>query len=225
MFVIVVGAGRTGIRVIELATQDGHDVVVIEQDQVAAAAASESFDCIAIHDDGASRDALIEADIEAADALIATTDDDATNLLVMMHGRDFEVPSLVSSVNDVSNLRLYRQLSVNVVESPHRLNGEYLYRSVQRPAIRDFMTIGEGAEVFEITVDEAAPIAGSTLDEAGRKDLLPDDTIVVAIQRAGDVLIPRGQSRIETGDLVTVFSRVGATPKTTEPFLAPPDRG
>lgn len=208
---------------LELATGDGHDVVVIDEDQEAASAASQNFDCISIHDDGASRETLIEADIEDADALIATTDDDATNLLVMMHGRDFEVPSLVSSVNDETNLRLYRQLSVNVVESPHRLNGEYLYRAVQRPAIRDFMTIGEGAEVFEITVDETAPIAGSTLDEAGRKDLLPEDTIVVAIQREGNVLIPRGQSRIEIGDLVTVFSRVGATPATTAPFLSADD--
>jgi trk system potassium uptake protein TrkA len=218
MFIILVGAGRTGRRVLELATQQGHEVVVIEQDHERAQTASEEFDCIAINDDGASQQALIEADIEDADALIATTDDDATNVLVMMHGRDFEVPSLVSSVNDDANARLYRQLSVNTVESPHRLNGEYLYRAVQRPSIQDFMEVGQAAEIFEITVDQQAEIAGLTLDEAGRKGLFDDETIVVAIQRGGDVHIPRGQTRIEAGDLVTVFSVDGATEATTRPF-------
>lgn len=218
MFVIVVGAGRTGSRVIELATQEGHEVVVVEQDREAATEASTEHDCIVINDDGASRETLIEADIEDADALIATTDDDATNLLVMMHGRDVGVPSLVSSVTDATNARLYQQLSVNVVESPHRLTGEYLYRAVQRPAIQDFMEIGEGAEIFEITVDQDAAIAGLTLDEAGREGLFEDDTIVVALKRDGDVLIPRGKTRIEAGDLATVFSLKGATPGTTAPF-------
>lgn len=220
MFVIVVGCGRTGSRFIELATRDGHEVVAIEQDPDAASDATSAYDCIVVNDDGASREALIEADIEDADALVATTDDDATNLLVMMHGQDFEVPSLVASLNDEQNARLFQQLSVNVVESPHRLNGEYLYRAVQRPAIEDFMEVGEGAEIFEITVDKTAPIAGMQLDEVGRKDLLGKETIVVAIQRNGNVLIPRGGTKIQVGDLVTVFSLEGASPETTEPFLA-----
>jgi trk system potassium uptake protein TrkA len=219
---IVVGAGRTGRRVLEMATNEGHEVVVIEQNQQRAQEASTDFDCLAIHDDGASVEALVEADIEDADAMIATTDEDATNLLVMMHGREFGVPSLVSSVNDEANSRLYRQLSVNVVESPHGLTGEYLYRAVQRPAIQDFMEVGKGAEIFEITVDQESEIAGLTLDEAGRKGLFDDETIVVALERDGDVVIPRGKTRIEAGDLATVFSLDGATSETTAPFMAEP---
>lgn len=224
MFLIVVGAGRTGTRVIELATQANHEVVVLEKDRQVAEATGQGFDCLVIHDDGASRDALIEADIEDADALIATTDEDATNLLVMMHGRDFGVETLVSSVNTAANVRLYRQLGVHVVESPHRLNGEYLYRAVQRPAIRDFMEIGEGAEIFEIVVEDRAPVAGKTLDEAAQEGLLGDEMIIVAIQRDGSVLVPKGQTSLQPDDLVTVFALVGATTKTTAPFQKPGGR-
>lgn len=221
MFLIVVGVGRTGTRVVELATQAGHEVVVIERDREVAEAASQAFDCLVVHDDGASREALIEADIEDADALIATTDDDATNLLAMMHGRDFGLENLVSSANMEANVRLYRQLGVSVVESPHRLNGEYLYRAVQRPAIRDFMEVGEGAEIFEIVVDDGSPIGGKSLTEADQAGLLDEDMIVVAIQRDGSVLVPKGQTRLETGDLVTVFALAGATAETTAPFQGP----
>jgi trk system potassium uptake protein TrkA len=218
MFLIVVGAGRTGRRVLEMANRDGHEVVVIEEDRDRAQAAGGDFDCIAIHADGASHDTLVEADIENADALVATTDEDATNLLVMMHGRDVEVPSLVSSVNDDANTGLYRQLGVNTVESPHRLNGEYLYRTVQRPAIQDFMGMGEHAEIFEISIENGAPLDGLTLQQAGDSGLFDDDTIVVALERDGEVHIPRGKTRLEAGDLVTVFSTSGATVDNTAPF-------
>jgi len=220
VFAIVVGTGRTGSRFIELATRDGHEIVAIEQDPELASRVSAEHDCIVINDDGASHDVLVEADIEDADAFVATTDDDATNLLAMMHGREFGVDSLVASVNDESNRRLYQQLSVNVVESPHRLNGEFLYRAVQRPAIQDFMEIGDVAEIFEITVDEASPIAGLTLNDAGAKNLFDQDTILVAVQREDKVVIPRGGTQIEAGDLVTVFSIEGATEETTSPFRA-----
>jgi trk system potassium uptake protein TrkA len=218
VYLIVVGAGRTGSRIVEMATRDGHEVVVIEEDQALAQDVSRDHDCLVVNDDGSSREVLAEAEVRAADALVATTDDDATNLLVMMHGRDAGVPSLVSSMNDEENTRLFQELGVNVVESPHRLNGEYLYRAVQRPAIQDFMTIGDGAEVFEITVSRGAPITEFNLDEADRHGLLDDDTIVVAIQRDGEVLIPRGGTDLEPGDLVTVFSLRGASARTTDPF-------
>ena len=40
MYIIVVGAGRTGSKVIELATRDEHEVVVVERDQELAEEAS-----------------------------------------------------------------------------------------------------------------------------------------------------------------------------------------
>ncbi|RBI59715.1 TrkA family potassium uptake protein [halophilic archaeon] len=218
MYIIVVGAGRTGSRFIELSTCDEHEVVVIEQDEERAREISTQYDCLVINEDGASHSVLEEADIEHADALVATTLDDATNLLVMMHGQDAGVASLVSSVNDEGNRRLFRELDVNTVESPHRLNGEYLYRTVQRPGIRDFMELPNGAEIFEMTVDETAPIVGKTLIEAYKENLLADQTIIVAIDRDNELLIPDEETRIELGDLVTVFSRTGATKEATRPF-------
>ena len=40
MYIVVIGAGRTGSKVIELATQDDHDVVVVERDEELAEEAS-----------------------------------------------------------------------------------------------------------------------------------------------------------------------------------------
>lgn len=220
MDLIVVGAGRVGSRFLELATEAGHEIVVIERDKETAEEVGALHDCLVLQGDGAARDVLEDAGLEKADALVATTDSDATNVLAMMHGRDAEVPELVSSVNDDDNLRLFRELSVEVVESPHRLAGEYLYQKVHRPAIKDFMDLRGDAAVFEVEVAGDAPIVALTLEQARGDGILSEDVIVVAVDRGGDLILPRGVTWIKSGDILTVFSLSGADEETLEVFGA-----
>ncbi len=82
------------------------------------------------------------------------------------------------------------------------------------------MRIGDQAEVFEITVTPGAPIAGKTLQEANTEGLIGGQTLIVAIERngEGDPITPRGNTRIEADDLLTVYSGEGATPEVTDIF-------
>ncbi|ESP89714.1 potassium channel family protein [Candidatus Halobonum tyrrellensis] len=218
MYIIIVGAGRTGSKVIELATQDDHEVVVIERDQKLAEETSATYDCMVINADAASKDIMLEAGIQEADALISTTESDSVNLMISMLGKQYDVETLVSSINDPQHMDLFGDLGVNIVESPHELNGQYLYRTVQRPTIRDFMEIGSGAEIFELTVEEGAPIAGLSLIDADSEGLLPEETVIVAIVRDGELNIPRGQSDIQADDTVTIFVKNGASDRITDAF-------
>ena len=218
MYIIVVGAGRTGSKVIELATQDDHEVVVVERDQELAEEASATYDCMVINSDAASEEIMLEAGIQEADALISTTENDSVNLMIQMLGKRYGVETLVSSINEPQHMELFGNLGVNVVESPHELNGQYLYRAVQRPAIQDSMQIGAGGEIFELTVDEGAPIAGLSLIDADADGLLPEETVIVAIVRDDELHIPRGESDIQAGDTVTIFAKDGASDRITDAF-------
>lgn len=218
MDIVIVGAGRTGRSVIEHATRDGHDVVVVERDGEVASETSSNHDCLVINADATSRDILIEADVETADALISTTANDSTNLMVMMLGRDLGAGTLLCSVNDPANIGVFRELGVNTVESPHQLNGRYLYRRVQRPAIRDFIDLGDGAEIIEVTIAGDAPLAGTTLLDAGDEGYIPDETVVVAVRREKGLVVPNGETELRAGDLVTVFSRDGPTSELMAAF-------
>ena len=218
MYIIVVGAGRTGSKVIELATQDDHEVVVVERDQELAEEASASYDCMVINANAASEEIMLEAGIQESDALISTTENDSVNLMIQMLGKQYGVETLVSSINEPQHMELFGSLGVNVVESPHELNGQYLYRAVQRPAIQDSMQIGAGGEIFELTVDEGAPIAGLSLIDADADGLLPEETVIVAIVRDDELHIPRGESDIQAGDTVTIFAKDGASDRITDAF-------
>lgn len=220
MYIVIVGAGDIGNPLIEIATTGGNEVVVIERDEERAEHASREYDCLVVNDDATSKDTLKEAGADRADALISTTDQDATNVMVCLLAQELEVPDVVSVVHDPEHMNLFRQIGVNTMQNPQRLIAEYLYRAVKRPSIVDFMRIGEQAEVFEINVRPDAPITGKTLREADEAGLLETDMLVVAIERngEGDPITPRGDTRIEAGDLLTVYSSQGATPEVTDVF-------
>ncbi|MCO8243172.1 MULTISPECIES: TrkA family potassium uptake protein [unclassified Haladaptatus] len=225
MYLIIVGAGDIGSQLIGIATQDNNDVVVIEKDAERAERASVEFDCLVLHNDATILDTLEEAGANRADALISTTDQDATNIMVCLLGQELEIPSLVSVVHNTEHMSIFRQLGVNVIENPQRLIANYLYRAVKRPSIKDYMKVGKKAEVFEITVDSYAPIAGLTLSDAADDGLFDEGMLVVAIDRENEVITPHGNTKIEGGDVVTVFSENGATPKVTDIFGHYEDHG
>ncbi|QWC19948.1 TrkA family potassium uptake protein [Halorubrum sp. 2020YC2] len=220
MYLIVVGAGDIGTPLVDLATAGGNEVVVIERDEERAERASRGYDCLVINDDATAKETLQDAGAERADALISTTDQDATNIMVCLLAQELSVPNIVSVVHNPEHMSVFEQIGVNTMQNPQSLIAEYLYRAVSRPSVVDFMHIGEEAEVFEITVGPSAPIAGKTLREADEADLIRGQTLIVAIERDGEgtPITPRGNTRIEGGDLLTVYSGEGVTPELTDVF-------
>ncbi|WP_256684898.1 potassium channel family protein [Halococcus qingdaonensis] len=219
MYIVIVGAGDIGTPLIEIATAGGNEVVVIERDEARAEEAATKYDCLVLNDDATLKDTLEDAGADRADALISSTEQDATNIMVCLLAQELDVPNVVSVVHDPEHLNVFRQIGVNGMENPQRLIAEYLYRAVKRPSIVDFMRIGDQAEIFEISVGEEASIAGQTLTEADTEGLLPEETLVVAIDRNGEEPItPRGDTRIEAGDLLVIYSARGAIPEVTDVF-------
>ncbi|MGQ3330098.1 potassium channel family protein [Halorubrum sp. FL23] len=220
MYIIIVGAGDIGTPLIDIATRAGNEIVVIEKDAQKADAVAGEYDCMVLNADATTKETLADAGAERADAIISTTDQDATNVMICLLAKELEIPGITSVVHNPEHMTLFRQIGVNTIENPQQLIAGYLYRAVARPAIVDYMRIGEDAEVFEITVTEEAPIAGKNLTEAGEEGILPDDALIVAIEREGEdrPQTPRGNTRIEIGDLLTVYSATGADPELTDIF-------
>ena len=220
MYIIIIGAGDIGTPLIDIATRAGNEVVVIEIDEKKADAIADEYDCLVLNADATVKDTLEDGGAANADALISTTAQDATNIMVCLLAKEFDIPSILSVVHNPEHMGVFERIGVNVMENPQQLLAEYLYRSVSRPAIVDYMRIGDEAEVFEIVVTEGAPLAGRTLVEANEAGLIHDEMLIVAVERNGEghPITPRGSTRIETGDLVTVYSGAGADPEVTDIF-------
>jgi DNA-binding Lrp family transcriptional regulator len=83
----------------------------------------------------------------------------------------------------------------------------------------DFISLAGDSEVAEVTVRTDAPLSGLTLEEAGKQEVLSNDILVVTIEREGTVLTPRGDTTIQSDDVVTVFAQAGVDDGTLDAFL------
>jgi DNA-binding Lrp family transcriptional regulator len=88
----------------------------------------------------------------------------------------------------------------------------------QVPSLNDFISLTGDAEVIELTASAGAPIVGLTLEQANQQGLLPDDTLVVGIERGDDIVTPKGETRVEAGDIITLFSRGQSSNDTIAAF-------
>jgi trk system potassium uptake protein len=117
MFVVIVGCGRVGSAVAKAMLSEGCDVSVIDEDPEASALLEKGQDRSWEELGGSFTvgtaleiDALLEAGIERADAFVASTDGDNTNLVIaQVAQRRFKVPKVVVRVLDPARAKWYRE--------------------------------------------------------------------------------------------------------------------
>jgi len=123
MFVVIVGCGRVGSSIAKTMLAEGHEVSVLDEDPEAIAQLEKGEDRGWEDMGGAftvgtalELDALLEAGIERADAFVASTDGDNTNLVIaQIAQRRFEVPKVVVRVLDPARARWYRDQGLTTV--------------------------------------------------------------------------------------------------------------
>ena len=141
------------------------------------------------------------------------------NVRELMAGREnLHVTAVGSDVDDIT--RIARALSALGLEIEEEDLLQREYRHPYHPfgpeerrrttSITDLISLAGDAEVIELTVQAEAPIAGKTLEEADSEGLIDENVLVVAIERDGRTVTPKGRTEIRPDDLVTVFCQNGA---------------
>ena len=214
MYIIIVGAGEIGEKLAALALKNKDDVVIIEKNKEKCEEITKKYDAVVINADATEKETLLEAGADSADALIATADD-ATNLLVISLAKSIGIPSLVALVNNEENKPMFIEKVVNIVGNPAAITAEYLYRAVRRPMVKDFMGIGNRAEIFKISIPPESKVAGKTVGDVK----LPKGVSIIVIERDSDVLIPSPDTVFHPGDMVTLLARKDKIDKTMDLFF------
>lgn len=206
MYLIVVGGNAVGESLAEIALRDGHDVTILEPEAERAQRLAQRFDARILQANVAEGGVLEEADADRANALVATTDDDPTNLMAMVLGLERRIETLVSIVNEVSHRPLFERLGVHVLLDPEVIVARHLYGIVGRPEVEDTVTLPGGGQAFEMKIDEGAKLAGETVASAREKGLLEKEIVLVWLRRDDKATLPEAETRFEAGDRLTLFS-------------------
>ncbi|WP_254271848.1 Trk system potassium transporter TrkA [Haloarcula marina] len=205
MYVVIVGAGEVGSAIAD-SLADTHDVAVIDIDGDRVEELVYDVDVLGVEGDGADLSTLEDAEIERADILIASTDDDETNIVTCGTAMTVTDTFTISRVKSAKFLRTWerseRAFGVDHMVATNLLTAETITRVVGLPAAQDVETFADGAvQMAEFEIDESSPVANQTVREADRYESLT----FAAVLRDDDVIIPRGETVLEPGDDVIVI--------------------
>jgi trk system potassium uptake protein TrkA len=144
---------------------------------------------------------LERAGVAQADVVAAVTGDDEDNLVVsLLAKQEFGVPRVVARVNNPNNHWMFNDMwGVDVaVSTPHLLTSLVQEAVTVGNFVRLMDLKGGKAELVEVTLAENSPACDKSL-----KDItFPRSATVVAIVRAGTVLVPRSDTVLRAGDEV-----------------------
>ncbi|QIO23688.1 Trk system potassium transporter TrkA [Haloarcula sp. JP-L23] len=205
MYVVIVGAGEVGSAIAE-SLADTHDVAVVDIDGDRVEELVYDVDVLGVEGDGADLETLADANIERADILIASTDDDETNIVTCGTAMTVTDTFTISRVKSAKFLRTWEQseraFGVDHMVATNLLTAEAITRVVGLPAAQDVETFADGlVQMAEFEIAETSPVANQTVQEADRYESLT----FAAILRGDDVVIPRGETVLEPGDDVIVI--------------------
>ncbi len=204
MRIVIIGAGKVGTFIAADLIENGHDVTVVERDsqQVDRRRPTEGLEGVEwVVADACEISELSRAGLESADVVLAVTGDDEDNLVTsLLAKQEFGVPRVIARVNHPANEWMFTEMwGVDIaVSAPHLLSALVEEAVTVGSMVRLLQVAGGRARLIEVTLTADSPILGRSIVDAG----FPRGSSVVAIVRAGDVVVPRGDTMFHLGDEV-----------------------
>ena len=203
MFIVIIGASGIGESLVELIrNQKRHYVVVIDKNLENCEKIVKKHDIIVINGDATKNDVLQESEINKADVLVTTTNDDSTNLMVISLAKNMGIKNFVSLINREESIPLYMEKDVKTIKDPNDLMAKQMFRAIQQPSIENFLNINESSEIVRVTIDPNSILCGKNIN----KLKLPRNTLILTIEREEKLYIASNEGKLFSGDVITLLT-------------------
>lgn len=204
--VVILGGGNVGLAVARTLEARGRGIraKMIERSRVCAEKAADALErTIVLNGDALDAALLAEAGISKADAVLAVTDDDKTNMLAAVRAKSEGCPFAISLINDPTLVPLMGPMGIDAYINPRATTVSSILRHIRHGRVRGVYSIGDAeAEVIEAQVMSTSSIAGSQIRDID----FPEGVLVGAVQKGDEILKPTGSLRIDEGDVVVIFA-------------------
>lgn len=200
MHVVIAGCGRVGSALARTLDEDGHDVVVIDKNPRAFARLADGFSGRTLQGVAFAKETLESAGIRQAQAFVAVTSGDNSNVVSARTAKDrYGVERVVARIYDPQRATIYERLGLTTIASA-RWTAEAVMRSLLPEGDRVEGSVGPGGsgDVVLITLtlpDHVRALAVDKLSVAG-------EAVLVAISRGGTTTLPGANGLLQGGDQV-----------------------
>lgn len=220
--IIIVGCGKVGETLVEQLSKEGHDITIIDKDGGRVQSIANTYDVMGMVGNGASYSTQVEAGIENTDLLIAVTESDELNLLCCTVAKRVANCAAIARVRNPDYAQevtyLQEKLGLAMIINPDLESAKEAARVLYLPTALDVNPFAHGqAEMVNFKIPEGNVLDGMLLSEMSKHfpEQIETNLLICAIERDGQVIIPKGNFRMQKGDVVSVVS----TSKIVRRFL------
>ncbi len=205
MRIVMIGCGRVGSALAAQLAAEHHEVSVIDRNPKARRLLPAAFEGEFLVGNGYSRRVLISAGIDRADALIAVTSGDNSNIVSARTAKEvYRVPIVIARIYDPRRADIYRELGIPTVASV-RWTVTRIYQMLLHRHLAPEHTFGNG-ETLLVRSELPSYLTGRAFAE-----LEVDGAIrVVEVTRGGRSLLPVHGGVAEAQDVVSFLVTAGA---------------
>lgn len=205
MYIIIIGSGRIGKHLAKLLIEEKHDVVIVDKDGDVCHDVASDLDIITIRGDGSKPSILEEAGIKEADALVALTGSDETNLIVSLMAKQMGAKHVAARLGALHyDEKVLKQLGLDLVIYPEAAAAGYISELITKPEVLDLAFIGRGnAEIIEVEIKNNSKINGKKIKDIEH----PQGTAIIAVYENDKIIIPTRDTKLDAGDKVLILAK------------------
>jgi len=198
MRILITGAGEVGFLIASELHHD-HDVTVIDRDD-AACARLQDMDVKVLQGNSANARLLHEAGVKKADIVVAVTGNDEVNVITCIIASHLGVSQTIARVSNPEYIdqpvQDRKEIGISYMICPELAMAEDMARALSFSSLLMNRELGKGlVDLIEFKVREEMNLQGPLEDAS-----LPKSCKIVAINRAGEIFIPRREDAVEIDD-------------------------
>jgi trk system potassium uptake protein len=217
VYVVIAGGGKIGRYIAADLVEQGHEVTIVERIASRAERLVSETDVLVIEGDACDVRYLEQAHTDRADVFVATTHEDDDNLVACQLAKiEFGVRRAISRVNTPKNVEIFDALGIEPVSST-RLISELLEQEFSVGELVHLTSLKGGrVRLVELRI----PDGSKAPEPRNVEDLdLPYESVIVAVFRGEETLIPRGPTKILPGDEVVALTTPELEERLTQALL------
>ncbi len=211
MYIIIVGAGKIGYFLAKRLVGNKHTVSIVDKNKLICEEAAKDINALVINGDGCDPRILEEAGIVRADVVAAVTGDDEDNLIVCQLAKErFNIQRTVGRVNNPSNEHTFSELGIDVPVDSTKIIAKIIEEEVSFSDFVNLMSFKRGKlAIVRVDLPGDSPVINKEIKDI----LLPQDSVLVSILRGEEVIVPKGNTMLKSGDDVIALTLVGNEPQ------------